>query len=153
MMDNSDLENLELYQLMAEIKPVSEPAVISMWPQGPGWTVLLVCVAVIAVLALAIYKYKQFKQRHRRFAIAEINALNDNASPLAISSILKRCAFNDFNRAQIASLTGTNWVDFLNAHCHKHTPFHDFYQQDQQPELVLLKQQAIIWLSHYKVKL
>ncbi len=152
-MDNTDLENLELYQLMAEIEPISEPAAISMWPQGPGWSVLLVSLIGIAVVAFAIYKYKQFKQRHRHYAIAQVNALSDNASPLEISSILKRCALNDFERQKIASLTGSDWANFLNSHCQKHTPFNDFYQLDGQPDTTALKQQAVIWLSHYKVQL
>lgn len=152
-MDNTDLENLELYQLMAEIEPISEPAAISMWPQGPGWSVLFICLIIVAAIVFGLFKYKQFKQRHRRYAINQINALGDNASPLEISSILKRCALNDFERKNIASLTGTDWVNFLNSHCQKHTPFNDFYQRDTQPESASLKQQAIIWLSHYKVQL
>lgn len=152
-MDNTDLENLELYQLMAEIEPISEPVAISMWPQGPGWSVLLVSLIGIAVIVFAIYKYKQFKQRHRRFAIDQVTALGDHPSPLEISSILKRCALNDFERQKIASLTGADWANFLNAHCKKHTPFSDFYQQDLQPQAALLKQQAITWLRYYKVQL
>ncbi|MBE0380223.1 DUF4381 domain-containing protein [Pseudoalteromonas prydzensis] len=150
-MDNQDLDNLELYQLMAEIKPVTEPTAISMWPQGPGWTVLIVAVILIAITFFARNRFKRYQQRHRFYAIDEINNLADDSSALAISSILKRCALNDFARSEIASLTGPQWSEFLNKHCDKHTDFTDFYTLDASYDRTKLKQQAITWLTNYKV--
>lgn len=150
-MDNQDLDNLELYQLMAEIKPVTEPAAISMWPQGPGWTILIVAAIIIAITFFALNRFRRYQQRHRFYAIDAINNLADDSSALAISSILKRCALNDFERSQIASLTGAQWSEFLNAHCDKHTDFTDFYTLTASYDRTKLKQQAITWLTHYKV--
>ncbi|CAM3751922.1 MULTISPECIES: DUF4381 domain-containing protein [Pseudoalteromonas] len=150
-MDNQDLDNLELYQLMAEIKPVTEPAAISMWPEGPGWTVLLGTVILIAITLLALQRFKRYKQRHRFYAIDAINNLADDSSALAISSILKRCALNDFERCEIAALTGPQWSEFLNTHCDKHTHFTDFYTLTADHDRAKLKQQAITWLTYYKV--
>ncbi|MDQ9093182.1 DUF4381 domain-containing protein [Pseudoalteromonas haloplanktis] len=155
-MNEAELEGLELYQvmdLMADLTPSEE---ISMMPQTWGWAVLAGIIIVAALLFWYWQRRRALKNQHRRFAISSIESLDDNCSALDISTILKRCALHDFNRQEVAALTGQQWQTFLNHHAPEGVEFDDFNQLHYHGEpfnVAALKSNAIKWLSGYRVSL
>lgn len=155
-MDNSDLEGLEIYQLYELMEPLALAEPVSMAPQGPGWWVLAgVIVSTLCVLA-GLHYYRRYKNRYRYYAIAEIEALDADYSPLEVSAILKRCLMSHVARQEIASLTGQAWCDYLNA-CVQGTgkqsvQFKDFYRLRHEAfDREQLRNEAKHWLMCYRV--
>ncbi len=100
MSDPADLSNL---------RDIVVPPEVALWPPAPGWWILLAGgIAMAAILAGMIIA------RHRRNAYrrAALVAL-DGADASDISTILKRAALAAWPRAEVASLTGADWLAFL----------------------------------------
>ena len=151
-MDNSDLEGLEIYQLFELMEPLEPAEPVSMFPQGPGWWVLLGTILLIVAIMAGRHYYRRYQNRYRLYAIAEVQALNDDYSPLDISAILKRCLLSHTPRNEVASLTGDSWCEYLNARADHQITFTNFYRLRDSDEFdpQALKQQAIYWLKNYK---
>jgi hypothetical protein len=97
------------------------PPPVPWWPPAPGWYWLMAFGTVILLLlALRIFIWWQHN-RYRREALAELArqepALCDPATRTAalatIAELLKRAALSAFPRAEVASLTGPVWFEFL----------------------------------------
>ena len=87
-----------------------QPPLPSWMPQTIGWYVVLALAAVIlAWQALKWYRAWR-KDRYRRQALAELV----NTNPEQLSALLKRTALSAWPRNRIASLTGGEWLRFLN---------------------------------------
>lgn len=102
--DPASLENLH---------DIVEPAALSLWwPLAPGWWVIL----TLFTLGVAGFSYRWFQRwradGYRRSALGELNALS---SGVRLSELLKRVALVAYPRGRVASLTGREWVAFLNA--------------------------------------
>lgn len=91
-----------------------------LWPPAPGWYV------VLALLALGLFAMLYWSWRHwlanayRREALARCDAIMHNASPATrvaeLAEILKRTALTAYPRETVASLTGDDWILFLDQH-------------------------------------
>ncbi|VAW68088.1 hypothetical protein MNBD_GAMMA10-1988 [hydrothermal vent metagenome] len=104
------------------------PAAVSGWPPAIGWWLLPV---IICVLALIIFKLVQLKKRYKappaykKIARNEMQRLEENfkangntlESLKAISALLRRIALSYLPRESVASLTGEQWIEQLNALC------------------------------------
>jgi hypothetical protein len=105
--DPADLSNL---------RDIVLPQPVSYWPPAAGWWIL--AAAVLAALALLVAR-RVVRYRHdayRRQALRELAALPaplDAAGAQSLSAILKRTALVAFPRADVAALTGTAWLRFL----------------------------------------
>ncbi len=111
MADLPDTEGKNLVEMLDMLKPIPEPHPISMVPATPGWIWL-----GLALLALVLWLAFRARQRwqanaYRRAALAQLDAAGDD--PLAIATILRRTALAAFPRGEVASLTGPDWLDFL----------------------------------------
>lgn len=101
MMDPSDLRNLH---------DITEPAAVSLWPLAPGWWFLIV-VGTAAGLVLLVKWYTRRKQTaYRRAALAELHVATTTAE---VAAIIKRTALVGCGRTEVASLTGADWVQWL----------------------------------------
>lgn len=145
-----DLSKIELYQLMDLVKPVTAPEPVSWLPQTFGWLFLVVILCLLLIIRKWRKQRRYLARQHRFQAISLINKLDDNATALDISTVLKRCALYDFSRESIASLTGDDWASFLNQQVGQADLFKSFYSYNQE-EINTLKQSAIQWLTHYEV--
>lgn len=110
--------NPELQQL----KDIHLPEAMTQWPIAPGWLMLF-----IITLSLVVYLiFDWLKQKRRKyavkFALSKLNALKalmtdnpDNQNIAAeLSTLIRRTALHYFNRKNIAGLSGTEWLHFLN---------------------------------------
>ena len=85
------------------------PDPVSWWPLAPGWWVVLLLVVVVAVWG-AVVMYRRWKsQAHRREALMEL----DRIDPSQYSALLKRVCMVEFERDEVASLSGDTWLKFL----------------------------------------
>lgn len=100
MSDPADLSNL---------RDIVVPPEVALWPPAPGWWILMAGgIAAAAILTgMIIARYR--RDAYRRAALAAL----DNAGPGDISAILKRTALAAWPRAEVASLTGADWLAFL----------------------------------------
>ena len=107
---------------LAQLKDIHLPEPISWWPLAPGWYVLL---AFIICVTLGIVLYITKRQRHalpKKHALKLLNTYknqyqqNSNAPLISsqIAELLKRVALVYYPRAQVASMTGDDWLAFLN---------------------------------------
>lgn len=107
---------------LQQLKDIHLPQAVHMWPMAPGWLVLYVL--LIATVLYAIYFWYQSKRKKYtvKFALAKLDKLeqllakNPEKINIAaeISTLLRRTALYYFRREEIASLTGKQWLDFLN---------------------------------------
>ncbi len=103
------------------LRDIHLPDSVSWWPIASGWWLLLAILFVIAIIIWAVSEIRARKQL-RQQALLELDALQQNfhqhqelgrlASDCSI--LLRRVALSRFNRQQVAGLTGTEWVKFLN---------------------------------------
>ena len=101
------------------LRDIHLPAPVGWWPPAPGWWLLLAGVLMLAALgALALRRYRR-RQLHRD-ALAEYRRLAD--APLTpaqrlreLSVLLRRAAISFYPQADIAGLTGLDWLRFLDA--------------------------------------
>ncbi len=99
------------------------PITPSAWPPAPGWWILLALIVTLITLAVVkLLRYKKLKTQQQRtlqvLTLLEDKLLNgdDEKKTEALSEInilLRRLALMHFPRKNIASLTGENWLLFL----------------------------------------
>lgn len=107
-------------QQLPQLKDIHLPADPSIWPLALGWWLLLVLLLGIALwLFFAIRKYTHIK-KHKRMLFDELTQLEKKLklSPdknlLAETNILlRRLALACYPDANVASLTGSGWLQFL----------------------------------------
>jgi len=104
-------ENLNLVDLIDLLIAPAAPERISMAPQTVGWLVL--AIALIVVLGLLIWRIaaRRRADSYRRIALARLAGVGND--PVAIAEILRRTALVAFPREKVASLSGRDWLDFL----------------------------------------
>ena len=111
--------------LLHGIDEIILPADISWWPSTIGWKI--VALLIFIFVSYRLFKSAQFwwKNRYRREAIRQISALqlseqqqaSDNGLLAVIEKLpfyLKTTALQAYPRDQVAQLSGTVWIDFLN---------------------------------------
>ena len=94
----------------------------AFWPPAPGWWLLAV-VVVIALVVLATWLARRYRRhRHERQIMLEIERLSDSYKRenitefvTEISTLLRRVAIRRYSRAEVASLTGSDWLRILDA--------------------------------------
>jgi uncharacterized protein YjiS (DUF1127 family) len=88
---------------------------IPAWPPAPGWWVVI-AVIVAASIAWSIRVRARYRANaYRRAALAELNDVAlDDAAPMHVATVLKRTAIAGTGRAAVASLSGDEWVAWLN---------------------------------------
>ncbi len=109
--DEAAPQTTNLIDLLNRLAEPSEPAPVSLMPQTPGWTVLALLLALLlAWLAWrAVVRWRA--NAYRRAALVELAAAGDD--PAAIATILRRVALAAWPRERVASLHGTQWLQFL----------------------------------------
>ena len=114
-------------ELLAQLADIHLPAPVSLWPPAPGWWLLALLCAVAAYLLLQ--RYLRYWRLHQvcQHALAELarcykdfaNAGDQDGAALklryvnAFNAVLRRVALVHFPAANVASLGGAAWVDFI----------------------------------------
>ena len=106
---------------LENLRDIHLPEAIEAWPPAPGWWILGFC--LIALVVFTIWKiWQKYQQKHLlRVSLATIAKLqqefaNHQDQQVLIkqySNLLRRIALARFPRQRVASLTGSNWLNFL----------------------------------------
>ncbi len=106
---------------LAELRNIHLPDPVSGFPSAPGWwlLVILICVGVFFLLRWLVRYWRN--NRYRRVGISQLNEIfkhfefdEDQKQYLAsFSELLKQLALTIYPRDAVASLTGEEWVAFL----------------------------------------
>ena len=124
------LQQEESNEVAIDLQPLYEPDPVPFSFETIGWKVLLVLL-LIGVLFVVIKQYKLYKKNaYRREALQQLNNFsiqkNENFETINnINILLKKVAIIAFGREEVATLTGNNWLLFLESKS-KNTPFINF---------------------------
>ena len=103
-----------------QLRDIHLPGTPGIWPPAPGWWIAAVVVlALLSWLALTGWRYLQLR-RQRRHILGLLAQLEQSAVDTCtpefvaqLSRLLRRIALMRFPAEQIASLTGKDWLKFL----------------------------------------
>lgn len=98
------------------LRDIHTPAAPPAWPPAPGWWLL--GVLLLAALLPGFWRLRRAWRRRRRREriIGELERLGGDCSPAlvaSVSALLKRAALSCFPHAEVAALTGEDWLAFL----------------------------------------
>ncbi len=106
-------------QAALQLRDIHLPPEPGFWPPAPGWWILVILLIVLLVWAArtALRHYRLRRQRQRILAMLdELEQDTNTVTPqriARISSLLRRLALMHYPRQQVAALTGTDWLCFL----------------------------------------
>lgn len=112
-----DQENL------LQLHDIHLPAAASWWPPAPGWWVL--AAAILLLLTWILYRLAKWIKAAlwRKKLLAEFNyyhaqidSMDDCQLATAVSRHLRQLALTLYPASEVASLTGTDWLEFLENH-------------------------------------
>ena len=103
------------------LRDIHLPDPISWWPPAPGWWILSALLIVGTVLAVIYTQYRRKRNRVRRMSLKEIDAIQyafsvhkERARVVReLSVLLRRVCVSRYPRTEVASLTGFEWMSFL----------------------------------------
>jgi len=104
---------------LRDIKLPIEPG---FWPLAPGWW--LVLLVLLTLLALLTYQWLKWRKKHRRWLHIEtqlaqiefdyLQTKNKQQLLVAVSAYLRRFIKFQLHDNQAVSLTGLDWIEYLN---------------------------------------
>ena len=102
-----------------DLRDIHAAAAPAFWPPAPGWWVLTVI--LIAILAMAtLWCFRHYRLYRLKLQVMdEIETLSDCSTsdteefPARLSMLLRRIALRHYPRERVASLTGSDWLRFL----------------------------------------
>lgn len=109
--------------LVHGIKEIQAPDPISWTPQAPGWMVVWGVLLMIALWALGRQFIRWRGNAYRRAALATIGKLEKEENSRykkilsALPRIVKYTALCAYPTVEVASLSGDNWIRFLERRC------------------------------------
>lgn len=103
-----------------ELRDIHLPDTISWWPIAPGWWIVLASLLAFFIIVFVIKKIYVSKQLKRDIN-AELSLIKQqfqttqNKSQLAksLSALLRRTGISYYPKANIAGLTGNDWLIYL----------------------------------------
>ena len=114
-------------ELLAQLADIHLPEPVSYWPPAIGWWILAAIALVL--LALLFRKFAKIRRQQKicQYAVAELQRCYDSysqADPATIdqskldyvnqfNTVVRRVALVHFPQANVASLDGASWVDFI----------------------------------------
>ncbi len=114
-------------ELLAQLADIHLPAPVSFWPPAPGWWVLAILLLVAGFLLLRNLLARRRQRLVCQHALGELercfqqlaNTGDNDYKTLKLrfvnefNSVLRRVALVHFPQANVASLGGQAWVDFI----------------------------------------
>ena len=105
-----------------DLRDIHAAAAPSIWPPAPGWWLLAVLLLVV-LLVFARWLARRLRQRrYKRQVLNELEQLSvcyseDSVTDFitAQSTLMRRIALSRYTRERVASLTGSDWLRFLDA--------------------------------------
>jgi len=106
---------------LGDFVEVVSPEAVSWWPQTVGWKILGLALCALLLFGAGKCLLHWWHNRYRREALARLRGLANRVAlgltTSDINQLLKLTALVPFPREQVASLSGQEWVEFLNGQC------------------------------------
>ncbi len=162
MNDPASLQNLQ---------NIFEPAAISFWPPAPGVWMCAALALLWSGVGLALFLIRRKRNGYRRVAVRALVGIRRNLNHeeksqaiMGIATTLKRVALTAFPRDRVASLSGRQWLDFLDeaagnsifSASSRNLLLKTVYQPTKGIQAISLTQiaelcqQAEVWISSHK---
>lgn len=157
---NAPASPAEMAELLTGLRELHQPAPIGWWPPAPGWWFLLLGAALmLAYLLWRRHQRHATRRLGRRALAAAYRAWHDHQSDARylseVNIALRRIALTVRPRRDVCALTGTPWINALNAlSTHRFTKQSATalslvaYQCDPQWPVPALHQELMKWSSH-----
>lgn len=102
------------------LRDIHLPDPVPFWPPAPGWWLLAVLSVLLMIAARWLWIRRQ-RTAYRRVALKELQQLRQALAQgqentliiAALSILLRRAAISRYGRQQVAALSGTAWLEFL----------------------------------------
>ena len=100
------------------LRDIHLPEIITWWPPAMGWWILAILIPLLIMLLFLLYK-KLIQRNAIKTArnmlekIKQDMSSSDEQKLTALSILLRRTAISVFPRSEAASLTGQDWLEFL----------------------------------------
>lgn len=117
---------------LQELRDIHLPAFPDGWPLAPGWWVLLAVILVVIALGVWAFRYYQELQYSApRVALLELERLQGQYAQdhdaqgliVGLSALMRRTAISIYPRQEVASLSGQQWLLWLDHHSDHDKPF------------------------------
>lgn len=106
------------YVLGKDFVEVTSPESISWLPQTAGWAWIGAGLMLLAGYHTWKYLRHWYRNRYRGEALALLKSVPSSGNTAVdVNRLLKITALAAFSREQVASLSGEQWVHFLNQQC------------------------------------
>jgi len=114
-------------ELLAQLADIHLPEAVSYWPPAPGWWVLALLLLLAAGFLILKVMRSLRQQKICRYALAELERCFNEYSQTTdtdtdelklryinqFNTVIRRVALVHFPQANVASLAGAAWVDFI----------------------------------------
>ncbi len=102
------------------LKDIHLPEAIGWWPPAIGWWLLAVFIPLLIAFLYWLYKRLTRKTaiktaRNNLVAIKQNSALDNGQKLRELSMLIRRVAISINPRTEVASLTGRQWLTFLDS--------------------------------------
>ncbi|HEX2888434.1 DUF4381 domain-containing protein, partial [Vineibacter terrae] len=97
---------------LAGLADIPLPPAVSLWPQTWLSRIVIAVLAIGLVVAVWWLARRWWANRYRRAALAELDALAEPTAG-ALALLVRRTALSAFPRADVAALSGSDWLAFL----------------------------------------
>lgn len=103
---------------LLDLKDIHEPEAIGWWPPAIGWWILAIAIPLLIIFLVWLYKRltrkTAVKTANKILAQIKHDAMQDNLQKLSnLSVLIRRVAISVSPRADVAGLTGRQWLEFL----------------------------------------
>lgn len=114
---------------LSELRDIHLPPPPPLWPPAPGWWLLALVAIAALVFAVRLALSTWRRGRARRAAVRAMARLRSryqsgestDVLTAELATILRRAAMSRHPRAQVAGLTGRDWLEFLDDDRHQFT--------------------------------
>ena len=108
------MSQLDDQNILSQLNDIIAPSPPSFWPLPViYWALFVLIIAAIISLFIFIKKYKQ-QQRKQKPVLQKLQELQQSqATFIELNQLLKGASLLYFPRAEVASLHGEQWFDFL----------------------------------------
>lgn len=106
---------------LAQLYDIEGLDAINWWPLAFGWWVIVILI-LLALITLAIlyWRKRRFERSWRYMALKQLTEITQLQSvqlqAIKLSELVRRIAIHQYSRKECASLTGRQWLNWLNTH-------------------------------------
>ena len=88
---------------------------VSWWPLAPGWYLLITAAILISLLIVWPILSIRSRNSYRRKGLEELHEAAASGEYAKIPRLLRHVALSAYPRSSVASLSGSQWLEFLNS--------------------------------------